>query len=669
MLYSVSNIIDSNHTVKGKDIHPVRSPLLRFFVIVAAAVSALILFEAARLLLFPQSTTRETQIAFIIFFLIVAFAAAFFEIRSYRRMRRQISIETAKSRRLEVELAQLFQELEELNKNKISELARINLDLDLEIALHKQTEEAALASEERFRNMADNLQEGLTIIEEGVIVYINQSAAKIFSHSSTEPGPNDNLQDWIDPQERQRLIELSVEALRTYDFPREDEYWVKRDDNTRRCIHNRYSYSNKRGVARYFIVSSDITDSVLAYQMLEQAVEERTRELSTVLEVSKNITSLLELEPLLRVILEQIQSIIPYSGAAIFTLQDEQLEMVADKSPGTVGSMSRLYLSLSNAGVYQEVIRQKKVLILDDVNGDSPLARALSETSRSMERISFAHAHSWIGIPLVVKDRVIGLLSLTHEKPNFYTQIHIRLALAIAYQVAVAIENARLYEQAHDLATIRERQRIARELHDSITQLLYSICLFSTASARSISESNLELTQEIVAEIKENSLQALREMRLLIYELHPPMLEDTGLVVALQTCLDSIQVRTGLQTDLTTEGIDRLPPSIENELYRVALEALNNLVKYAKAQKVSIDLRLVDGSIYMEICDNGLGFNLDAAKDSGGLGLQSMDSRIKQIGGILQIESRPGYGTRVKVDVPLHDTVKISPDVNSAVEV
>jgi signal transduction histidine kinase len=300
-------------------------------------------------------------------------------------------------------------------------------------------------------------------------------------------------------------------------------------------------------------------------------------------------------------------------------------------------------------------------MIIDDINGDSPLARALYETAEIPLQISFSHARSWIGIPLVVKDRVIGLLSLTHNEPGYYTQQHARLALTIANQVAVAIENARLYEQAHNLAALEERQRIARELHDSVTQLLYGIRLYSTAASHSIRENNLRQVEQDLVEIKDNALQALQEMRLLIFELHPPMLKEAGLVAALQTSLDSVEARTGLQTDLKVEaGITRLPTSIEVELFRIAMEALNNLVKYARAKRVTVDLRYTDERVYMDICDNGVGFDLSAAKLSNGLGLRNMEERARRMGANLRITSEPGIGTQVKVDVRIADKVNLN---------
>ena len=517
-----------------------RSQLQSLLFIGLTALVGIIAFEGVKSLLFPYLTPFQSRLISITCFTIVTVLVGYFVIRLNERLQGQKLQEIAERKRLEAKLSQLNFEFEERVKEDISELARLNVELELEMAKNKQAQELARAS-------------------------------------------------------------------------------------------------------------------------LEQAVEERTRELSTVLEVSKKVTSTLELEPLLEVILDQIKTVIPYSGVAIFTLQDGQLEAVAYQIPGLPGLVHPIHLTLSNAGIYQEVIQARNVIIYDDINGNSPLARALNETDEMPIKINFSHARSWIGIPLVVKDRVIGLLSLTHSQPGYYNQQHARLALTIANQVAVAIENARLYEQAYDLAALEERQRIARELHDSVTQLLYGIRLYSTAASHSIRENNLTQVEQHLAEIKENALQALQEMRLLIFELHPPMLKEAGLVAALQTSLDSVEARTGLQTDLKVDGgITRLPTSIEVELFRIAMEALNNLVKYARAKRVTVNLRSTDGRVYMDICDNGVGFDLSAAKFSNGLGLRNMEERARRMGANLEITSAPGIGTQVKVDVRIADKAKLN---------
>ena len=565
---------------------------------------------------------------------------------------------------LQADLLQLNQELQERALAQTSELATLNVELALQIARHSQAEESARASEERFRTMADNIQDGLTIIENDHLVYINDRACEIFGEC-----PNGSLEqrirDFAEPEQVSALLEHLSDSITAASYPFEMEYWIRRQDGERRCIREHYSTNQVDHIQRIFVVTADITERIQAYQTLEQAVSDRTHELSTVLEVSRRIASTLELEPLLNLILEQIQSIIPYSGAAIFTYEEQVLKAIASQAPGLPDQPRPLLLPLAAAGPYQQLLMNPQVMIIDDVQGEPPLALALrasmaQETSGSPP-VRFAHARSWIGIPLMIRSEVTGLLSLTHNQPGFYTQRHARLAQTITNQVAIAIENARLYEKAQDLATLEERHRIARELHDSVTQLLYGITLYCTAAGRSIRSLGAQAAapcQQVemnLAEIKDTALQALQEMRLLILELDPPLLQEAGLQAALQASLEAIESRTSLQTSLTGNEIGRLPRTIEPELYRIAMEALNNLVRYARAQRVSVDLQSRGGWIFMEIRDNGVGFNLAQARNNGGMGLHSMEQRARKLGGRLEITSNPGSGTCIRAEVPAYD--------------
>lgn len=552
----------------------------------------------------------------------------------------------------EADLFQLNQELLSRSQEQATELARLNVELQLQMAMYKKAEEVARANEERFRNMADNIQEGLTIIENGRLVYLNERACEIFG-DCPDTDIHNRIHTFAAPEEQARVEAEILKANQSGAFPQELEYWIVRSDGARRCIREWYSTSYIDEIHRTFIVTSDITDQVQAYLSLEQAIADRTRELSTVLDVSRRIASTLELEPLLNLILDQIQTVIPFSGAAIFTLDDGLLNAAVYQVPHLDFQNFPLHLNLEQAGPYQQVIFEKKVQIIDDIRGDTPLLRALHESSANIQLPSFDHARSWIGIPLIVRDQVTGLLSLTHNEPKYYTPRHARLATTIANQVAVAIENARLYEKSQNLAVIEERHRIARELHDSVTQLLYGICLYCSATSRSIRGGNHGQVEQNLAEIKADALQALQEMRLLILELNPPMLQKEGLVAALQASLEAIETRTGLETEIKTEGIQRLPRAVEAQLYRIAMEALNNLVRYAQARKVIVELRSGDGWIWMEIRDNGVGFDVAKARVSGGMGLQSMEQRARQLKGRLEVQSQPGSGTRIVVEAPI----------------
>lgn len=537
-------------------------------------------------------------------------------------------------------------------KSVEAELSRLTAELESQVEKFTQAEYKITVGEERFKNMADHIREGLTIIENGNLVYINERACQIFGDC-----PQGNIDQRIRTfaliSEVERLSPVIERMALSAEIPHELQYWIKNQKEEIRCIHEHYSSSMIEGVQRIFAVTSDITEQVENFQNLEQLIDDRTNELSTVLEVSKKIASTLELEPLLNLILDQIEAILPYSGAAIFTLDDDQLSVVAYHVPELSTPAHLMVIPVSKLDIYLPVILEKRVMILDDVLGKSPLALACQAAGIEINQTHFLHARSWLGIPLVIRDRVMGLLSLTHGAPGFYSKNHARLAQTITNQVAMAIENARLFEQAQNLATLEERNRIARELHDSVTQLLYGISLYCNATTRTLNGGNYKQVEENLAEIKDNALQALREMRLLILELSPPLLQKEGLVAALKSSLEIIESRTALETEILADGDLRLPRAVEPGLYRIAMEALNNLVRYANAKKVVVQLQIRGNWIFLDIKDNGVGFDPLTARNRGGMGIVSMEQRAKQLGGHLVIESNPGEGTCIHTEVPL----------------
>jgi signal transduction histidine kinase len=218
--------------------------------------------------------------------------------------------------------------------------------------------------------------------------------------------------------------------------------------------------------------------------------------------------------------------------------------------------------------------------------------------------------------------------------------------------VGVAVENARLYDQAERSAAIAERSRLARELHDSVTQSLYSVNLYAEAAARLLLAGDNTTAASHLRELRDTAQEALREMRLLIFELRAPALEKSGLAAAIQARLDAVEGRGGVQAELQVEGEESLPFAIQEELYHAVQEALNNALRHAKAQRVQVRLQFQDAATRVEICDDGLGFDPTVAGEGGGFGLRGMRERAQRIGGSLQIESAPGKGTKVSILVP-----------------
>jgi len=208
-----------------------------------------------------------------------------------------------------------------------------------------------------------------------------------------------------------------------------------------------------------------------------------------------------------------------------------------------------------------------------------------------------------------------------------------------------------LEEQAKEKAVAAERSRLARELHDSVTQGLYSVTLYAEAARLALSAEKRDVAAENLRELHNMAREAMIDMRMLIFELHPPVLEEEGLVAALQARLAAVESRARLKTEIRVEGERRLPISTEEELFRIALEALNNVIKHANAQQVTVNLQFEDEDVYLEIADDGVGFDPVATRSSGGRGLIGIRERVQRIQGSVDIESAPGDGTTLRVRV------------------
>jgi signal transduction histidine kinase len=365
------------------------------------------------------------------------------------------------------------------------------------------------------------------------------------------------------------------------------------------------------------------------------------------------VASTLQLKPLLGLILDQLKTVVIYTGSGIFTLEGEDLVLLATRGPEPEEHLLQRHFSTKQMKPLWEVISRGEPVIIDNVRSDTLLAQAYREVVGELLETTLEYIRGWMAVPLKLKERVIGMLSLAHSQPNFYTPRYAELALAIANQAAIAIENARLYEQAQELAAVEERQRLARELHDSVSQALYGISLGVHTAKLQLDRNPKELVEslEYVLELAE---AALMEMRALIFELRPESLETEGLVTALTKQAAALQARQHIRVNTELCAEPELPLKVKQDLYRVAQEALHNTVKHAHASKVRVRLHQTSEAVTLEVCDDGRGFDA-AASFPGHLGLHSMRERVRGLGGELQIESTPGQGTCIRVGVPARD--------------
>ncbi len=380
---------------------------------------------------------------------------------------------------------------------------------------------------------------------------------------------------------------------------------------------------------------------------------DQPQELATLLEVSRLIASVLELSPLLDLILTQLNRVASYSGASIWLLDSDGLFMVADRAPAGHAVASGLRIPLEKVG-WVETDEPEPVIVADvqDEQDQSHNARSY----RAAVGNQFGYSHSWMRIPLVFQGKTIGMISLSHRQPGHFTAHHAELAMAIANQAAVAITNARLVEHAQTMAAVEERQRLARELHDSVTQALFSITLHARAAQLAFAQTGLDPDGPLgrsIADVRELTQGALAEMRALIFELRPDALAEEGLARAVRKQAAALSAREGIeiQMEMPEERLD-LPAEVEEHLYRITLEALHNTIKHASASRAWVRLtQRADETTLIEIGDDGSGFDTNRAAP-GHLGLHTMAERASVIGAALTVESAPGYGTRVRIALP-----------------
>jgi signal transduction histidine kinase len=248
---------------------------------------------------------------------------------------------------------------------------------------------------------------------------------------------------------------------------------------------------------------------------------------------------------------------------------------------------------------------------------------------------------------------VIGAAVVPIVGSRTFSTDDVEVATAIARSTALAVENARLHERSQQLAVLEERNRLARELHDSVTHALFSMSLISQALP-ALLDRDMARARERIDRLNELGRGALAEMRALIFELRPAALEEQGLAVALTRHTAAFESREGIAVDLWIEGEQRLPSSIEEAAFRVAQEALNNVAKHARATRVTVHLTMTLMELDLVVEDDGCGFDPSAQlMGRRTLGLTSMRERAALLGGDCTIGSAPTQGTTVRLRLPV----------------
>jgi nitrate/nitrite-specific signal transduction histidine kinase len=382
---------------------------------------------------------------------------------------------------------------------------------------------------------------------------------------------------------------------------------------------------------------------------LFQALQRRAEQFRVIAQVGHRITSILDIDQVLIQVVRLIQQAFDYDHVGIALVEGD--DVVYKVGAGALWDNPEFRfeperLKIGEEGIAGWVAATGEPLLIPDVCQEPRYVPMHGSRTRSE-----------LTVPLKTKTAVIGVLDVQSDRPNAFDTSDLTLLQSLASQAAIALENARLYEQAQQLAALEERSRLARDLHDAVTQTLFSASLIAEALP-SLWEIDQEEGRQLLKELRQLSRGALAEMRTLLLELRPAALAEASLEDLLRQLGEAVTGQTGVPVRLVMDGPCHLPSEVHVALYRIAQEALNNVVKHADATQIQLDLlcattpagidRGPRKRVELRVCDDGRGFD-PSSVSSDRLGLGIIRERAQAIGATPQIKSQPGCGTQLVV--------------------
>jgi signal transduction histidine kinase len=408
---------------------------------------------------------------------------------------------------------------------------------------------------------------------------------------------------------------------------------------------NRLTASLKDELSRREIAEANLLE---VNRTLEQRVANRTRELEALYDVSAAASQAYELQGLLSTSLERMLAALNSSGGMIFLMEEAggadlqfapRLFMVASQGL-PLNWDAQIDALITDNRLIDAILQNGEPVLIPDTHSDSRLRAFPSETE----------PYTLILAPLQAEGMVLGLLGLMRDARIGFQLDEVALLTSIAGQVGMAVHTEHLRQRAQIATVLEERQRLTRDLHDSVIQSLYGLVTLTEAGRIRVETGDLKAIAHTFTRIGQTARQAIREIRLFIHQMRSPLLQQEGLVGALDLRLAAVEGRSDVHVTFTADEELNLSPPVETALYAIAQEALNNTLKHARADAVNVSLTQNSTEVVLEIQDNGCGFDPLTIRQTG-MGLLSMRERAAAIDGHLEVHSHPDEGTLVRICV------------------
>jgi signal transduction histidine kinase len=400
-------------------------------------------------------------------------------------------------------------------------------------------------------------------------------------------------------------------------------------------------------------MAGDLEGSYLALQKardeLEEKVELRTRgerrrseQLRAINGVSRRISAILSLEELLPYVVRSVQETFNYYAVNIFLLDPKQDGVVLKAGAGRPGGPAPLgSLVRRNEGIVGKAVQSG-----EPVKTGVAFAKSGGPASQKP-----ADTKSELAVPIKIGDETAGVLDIQSAETDAFDEIDLFTAQTLADQLAIAIENARLYQESRDMAVLEERNRMAREIHDTLAQGFAGVILQLEAAEQALHEDPGDAQQHL-DQARRLAKESLSEARRSVWALRPKALEQLPFMQALQQQVDWFRQETDVQINLNRPQNERaLAPDIENALLRICQEALTNVKKHAQARQVEVTLIFEEKAVRLRVDDDGIGIDREASLEKG-FGLIGIRERAKLLGGVMEVQSEKGMGTHLQVMIP-----------------
>lgn len=374
------------------------------------------------------------------------------------------------------------------------------------------------------------------------------------------------------------------------------------------------------------------------------ALQKRTTEMEALYSGDEKIIRAMTLDQVFQAIVQVAVDKLHADRSVVFVWDEKQTRVVPRVSHGFApGTLAVLTFS-KGEGVVGRVLETGETVVVPELDLDTlrPDVRAA---------IVAEGIHSFVHLPIRVDEQIIGVFNIGFTRPEAITEDTVRLFTALVQRAALSIENMQLFEKTKELAVVEERNRVARDLHDSAKQKAFA-ALAQLGAVSGILKNNPSNAWTHLNEAENLVYEVIQELTFLIQEMYPMALKEKGLATTLREYVFEWENRNGVMINLTIQNSRRMNLEAEQAIYRMIQEALANVARHSQSDQVDVSLVYNAETVTVTVADNGLGF--DSARKTGGMGLRIIEERAKSIGGEACIQSQPGRGTKVVITAPFN---------------